>query len=105
MQGYQAVLNAIKADEPIADVHLFIDTVPLRYKDGAVVRKFPDGHLLIDQTDDPAKLSFNALRGSRVHIHGGDSDRVQAFAEKVWAFKPSVLCLDDGEQMEVWRQA
>lgn len=103
MQGYQAVLNAAKADQPLSDVHLFIDTVPLRYENGVPVRKLTAGHLLIDPTDDPAKLAFNALRGSRVHISGGNSERVKAFAEHVWAFKPSVLCWDDGEQMELWR--
>jgi hypothetical protein len=103
MQGYQDILTAAKADQRLNDVHLYVDAVPYRVKDGVTVRKFPVGYLLTDPTDDPAKLSFNALRGSRVHISGGDTDRVKAFAERVWLFNPSVICLDDGEQMELWR--
>lgn len=103
MQGYQDVLTAAKADQRLNDIFLYVDAIPFRVKDGATVRKFPIGFLLTDQTDDPAKLSFNAVRGSRVHIIGGDSARVQAFAGRVWLFKPSVLCWDDGEQMEIWR--
>jgi hypothetical protein len=103
MQGYQEVLTAAQSDQRLNAVHLYVDTIPYRVKDGATVRKFPIGYLLTDPTDDPAKLSFNALRGTRVHITGGDSARVQAFAGRVWLFKPSVLCWDDGEQMELWR--
>lgn len=103
MQGYQEVLAAAKADQRLNDVFLYVDAIPFRVKNGATVRKFPTGFLLTDPTDDPVKLSFNAVRGSRVHIIGGDSTRVQAFAGRVWLFKPSVLCWDDGEQMEIWR--
>ena len=104
MQGYQDILTAAKSDNRLNDVFLYVDAVPYRVKNGATVRKFPVGFLFVDQTDDPAKLSFNALRGTRVHISGGDSPRVQAFAGRVWLFKPSVLCWDDGDQMELWRQ-
>lgn len=104
MQGYQGILIAAKSDKRLNSVHLYVDAAPYRTKDGATVKKFPIGFLFVDPTDDPAKLSFNALRGSKVHISGGDSARVQAFAGRVWLFKPSVLCWDDGEQMEVWRE-
>jgi hypothetical protein len=103
MQGYQEVLAAAKADQRLNDVFLYVDATPYRVKNGSTVRKFPTGFLLVDPTDDPAKLSFNALRGARVHISGGNSSRVQAFADRVWMFNPSVLCWDDGDQMEVWR--
>jgi hypothetical protein len=104
MQGYQAILTAAQANQRLNAVHFYIDAVPYRTENGATVRKFPIGFLFADPTDDPAKLSFNALRGTRVHITGGDSARVQAFAGRVWLFKPSVLCWDDGEQMELWRE-
>ena len=104
MQGYQDVLTAAKADQRLNDVFLFVDALPYRVENGVTLRKFPVGYLFTDLTDDPAKLSFNALRGTHVHISGGDSARVQAFAGRVWLFKPSVLCWNDGEQMELWRQ-
>ncbi len=103
MQGYQDVLTAVKADERLNDVYLYVDAIPFRIRKGATLKKFPVGVLFVDPTDDPAKLFFHALRGTRVHIAGGDTDRVKSFAARVWTFKPSVLCWDDGEQMELWR--
>ena len=104
MQGYQDILTAAKKGERLNKVFFYVDAMPYRIKKGEVMKKFPVNVMFVDPTDDPAKLSFNALRGSRVHICGGDPARVQAFAGRVWLFKPSVLCWDDGEQMEIWRE-
>lgn len=103
MIGYQEILAAAKREEPFKRVFLYVDAMPYRIRNGETMKRFTKNIMFVDPTDDPAKLSFYALRNTQVHICGGDTERVRAFAERVWAFKPSVLCWDDGVQMEVMR--
>ncbi len=103
MQGYNDILTAAKKGERLNKVFFYVDAMPYRIRKGSVMKKFPVNVMFVDSTDDPAKLSFHALRDLQVHIVGGNNERVRAFAERVLAFKPSMLCWDDGCEMEIIR--
>lgn len=103
MQGYNDILTAAKKGERLNKVFFYVDAMPYRIRKGEVMKKFPVNVMFVDPTDDPAKLSFNALRNLQVHIVGANSERVRAYAERVLTFKPSVLCWDDGCEMEIIR--
>jgi hypothetical protein len=104
MRGYQEIIAKEKQGARLNRVFLYIDAIPYRLKNNVTVKSFPTGVLLADQTDDPAKLSFFALRGVPVHITGGNMERVKQFADRVWEFGASVIILDDGVVMEIMRE-
>jgi hypothetical protein len=104
MRGYQEIVAKGRQGARLNKVFIYVDAIPYRVQNDVTVKSFPTGVILADQTDDPAKLSFHALRGVPVHITGGNMERIKQFADRVWHFGASLIVLDDGVEMEILRE-
>lgn len=102
MIGYQALLKEVISGNEFQHLFVYVDAMPLkRTKTGYNEKTFPVGVCVTLPSENPSEMVFHAFYGCIVHVIGGNEERVRAFADKIWEYKPKRIVQNWGDAMEV----